>query len=86
MNITEDPPSKRLRSTTPLSKQENGLSEMNGDSVVFGAEVVVYDRQQRCQLTDGDYELALARQEIDRMPTCPKHASWETVMDGKVGL
>ena len=53
---------------------------------IYGAELVVYDRHKRCQLTDGDYELALTPQDMVKNITSKKQATWETVMDGKVNI
>ena len=55
--------------------------ESEKESVVYGAELVIYDKYKRCLLTEGDYEVAL--QELSTM-TYKKQASWETVMEGKV--
>ena len=57
---------------------------MNGDveEKLYGAELVVYDKHRRCQLTDGDYEVAL--QDLATKIDSKRQASWETVMDGKV--
>ena len=55
--------------------------ESEKESVVYGAELVIYDKHKRCLLTEGDYEVAL--QELTAM-AYKKQASWETVMEGKV--
>ena len=51
--------------------------------MVYGAELVVYDKHKRCLLTEGDYEVAL--QDLTTKVPSKKQATWETVMDGKVG-
>ncbi len=55
--------------------------EVDDEQIVYGAELVIYDKYKRCLLTEGDYEVAL--QEVETT-TPRKQASWETVMDGKV--
>ena len=40
--------------------------------------------KDNCQLTNGDYEVAL--QEVRPKVMNGKHASWEMLMDGKVGV
>ncbi|KAG8231689.1 hypothetical protein J437_LFUL007464, partial [Ladona fulva] len=68
----EPPPKRRRSSSIPVSQQgmqrstenDNG----NGESRLYGAELVVYDRHNRCLLTDGDYELALQVSQIYTPP------------------
>lgn len=50
------------------------------EQAVYGTELVIYDRHQRCQLTDGDYEIAM--ESVDMISK--KQATWETVVDDKV--
>ncbi|XP_070579549.1 polycomb protein suz12-A-like isoform X2 [Ptychodera flava] len=69
-----EPDKKRLK-----LKHSNDRSSV--DSIVYGAELVVYDKHRRCLLTDGDYELAL--QEMGSKANNRRTASWETIMDGK---
>lgn len=50
--------------------------------MVYGGELIIYDKHRRCMLTEGDYEVAL--QDLDNKVQSKKQATWETVMDGKV--
>ncbi|XP_046404195.1 polycomb protein suz12-A isoform X2 [Ischnura elegans] len=58
-----EPPPKRRRSSMHVSQQgiqRSGENDVNmGESRLYGAELVVYDRHNRCLLIDGDYELGL---------------------------
>lgn len=62
-------------SNEPSAKRVNS-------SKVYGAELVIFDKQNRCLLTNGEYALAL--EEIIQTPTnmSPKKlANWETIPD-----
>lgn len=48
----------------------------------YTAELVVYDKYQRCLLTEGEYEIAL--HDMRQKVLSKKHATWETVMGGQV--
>lgn len=61
-------------------KKRNG--QTYSTAIVYGSELVIYDRQKRCQLSDGDYEIVLKELQTKVLPK--KLASWETIMDGKV--
>ncbi|XP_022080334.1 polycomb protein suz12-A-like [Acanthaster planci] len=51
------------------------------DTFTYTSELVVLDREN-CLLTNGDYEVAM--QEVrPKVTTNGRHASWETLMDGK---
>ena len=59
---------------------------MNKDSVsskLFTAELVVYDKNAQCQLTDGEYEVILT--EVDpkrlKMEQKLKNFTWENSID-----
>ncbi|XP_013401571.1 polycomb protein suz12 [Lingula anatina] len=69
-------------SEPPTKRRKNGkVSDMDGTELIFGAELVIYDKHKRCLLTDGDYELALT--DLTSRMSPKKQATWETVMDGK---
>ncbi|XP_064602892.1 polycomb protein suz12-like isoform X2 [Liolophura sinensis] len=70
---SEEPQTKRRRNgrTSPFEE----------DVLLFGSELVIYDRHKRCQLTDGEYEMALRDLGTKALPK--KQATWETVLDGK---
>ncbi|XP_023241413.1 polycomb protein suz12-like isoform X1 [Centruroides sculpturatus] len=63
----------------PHKKRKNGKGQFD-EFRQFGAELVVYDKQQRCLLSDGEYQLVL--QECGHQ-TSPKKSSWETLADSK---
>uniref|UniRef100_UPI0035900A4F polycomb protein SUZ12 isoform X2 n=1 Tax=Myxine glutinosa TaxID=7769 RepID=UPI0035900A4F len=67
LDVTDEVPSKRGRRD-------------EGDKVYL-AELTVFDKNRRCQLLDGDYEVALQEQEV-WLPG-RRRATWETVIDGK---
>ncbi|XP_018320290.1 polycomb protein Su(z)12 isoform X2 [Agrilus planipennis] len=69
----------------PVIKRRKSISNLNGRSFeetkLYGSELVVYDKHNRCLLTDGDYEVVM--QEIPGISkTSPKkHSSWENISD-----
>ncbi|ESP03845.1 hypothetical protein LOTGIDRAFT_71464, partial [Lottia gigantea] len=66
----------------PVKRRKNGHNgHLESDSVVYCAELVIYDKNKRCLLTDGEYELLLREQGLKSMQK--KNATWETVVDGK---
>ena len=51
------------------------------DSQLYASELVVYDKYNRCLLTDADYELVL-QEVVTTTKTSPKkYSSWESVSD-----
>ncbi|XP_011498997.1 PREDICTED: polycomb protein suz12-A [Ceratosolen solmsi marchali] len=70
----EEPAQKRRKST-------NGTAiKSNSDEVkLYGSELVVYDKHNRCLLTDGDYELGLQEVQTSVRASPKKHSSWETI-------
>lgn len=50
---------------------------------MYGSELVVYDKHNRCLLTDGDYELGLQEVQANVRSSPKKHSSWETIPDIK---
>lgn len=71
------PAAKRRRNSRASGEEDEYLER----KVVYGAELVVYDKHKRCLLTEGDYEVAL--QDLTTKVPSKKQATWETVMDGK---
>ncbi|XP_071481229.1 polycomb protein suz12-A-like [Diadema antillarum] len=69
------PPPPPQSSQPPQNHEEEPVA-------MFASELVVVDKQNKCQLLDGTYELAL--QEVQSKSTHKYHsASWETIADGK---
>ena len=85
--LPDDPYPKRRRTSRILSNGDHKHIDsenlnLQDEEVLYGAELVIYDKHRRCQLTDGDYELAL--QDLDIPDPAKAQATWETVLDGKV--
>ncbi|XP_029676766.1 polycomb protein suz12-B [Formica exsecta] len=73
----EEPAQKRRKSST-------GSIKTAGDEVKqYGSELTVYDKHNRCLLTDGEYELGLQEVQTNVRSSPKKHNSWETVVDIK---
>ncbi|XP_029161266.1 polycomb protein suz12-B [Nylanderia fulva] len=73
----EEPAQKRRKSST-------GSIKTAGDEVKqYGSELTVYDKHNRCLLTDGEYELGLQEVQTNIRSSPKKHNSWETVVDIK---
>ena len=94
-NLTQDePPAKRRRVArgSPQGEWEDGNVSENSNScetehTVYTAELIVFDNNKHCLLTDGDYELALS--EKHKRPGRKKgilsnRTSWENVFEGQV--
>ncbi|PNF35214.1 Polycomb protein suz12-B [Cryptotermes secundus] len=67
-----EPAQKRRKSSGPVK----GLLE---DTKLFGSELIVYDKHNRCLLTDGDYELVLQEVQANVKGSPKKLSSWETI-------
>ncbi|KAG7205440.1 hypothetical protein KM043_007432 [Ampulex compressa] len=73
----EEPAQKRRKSST-------GSIKTGGEEVkLYGSELIVYDKHNRCLLTDGDYELGLQEVQTNVRSSPKKHSSWESVPDIK---
>jgi polycomb protein SUZ12 len=46
---------------------------------LFGSELIVYDKHNRCLLTDGDYELVLQEVQANVKGSPKKLSSWEAI-------
>ena len=93
-NLTPDePPAKRRRVArgSPQGEWDDGSASENSNSyetehTVYTAELIVFDNNKHCLLTDGDYELALS--EKHKRPGRKKgilsnRTSWENVFEGQ---
>ncbi|KAG7295922.1 hypothetical protein JYU34_021012 [Plutella xylostella] len=85
----EEPATKRLKSSSEQHLNSNGSSH-NGTGEVkwcklYGSELIVYDKHNRCLLTNGEYDLVLhdagpgARSPIPKSPHKALMAQWETI-------
>ncbi|XP_017882147.1 polycomb protein suz12-B isoform X2 [Ceratina calcarata] len=72
-----EPAQKRRKSSTGSIK--NGGEDIK----LYGSELIVYDKHNRCLLTDGDYELGLQEVQTNIRSSPKKHSSWESVPDIK---
>ncbi|OAD57569.1 Polycomb protein SUZ12 [Eufriesea mexicana] len=73
----DEPAQKRRKSST-------GSIKTGGEEIkLYGSELIVYDKHNRCLLTDGDYELGLQEVQTNIRSSPKKHSSWETVPDIK---
>ncbi|XP_003706889.2 polycomb protein Su(z)12 [Megachile rotundata] len=73
----DEPAQKRRKSST-------GSIKTTGEEVkLYGSELIVYDKHNRCLLTDGDYELGLQEVQTNIRSSPKKHSSWESVPDIK---
>ncbi|XP_078729096.1 polycomb protein SUZ12 isoform X3 [Lampetra fluviatilis] len=71
LDVTDDIPSKRRRSSCHREDTEK----------VYTSELTVFDKNRRCQLLDGEYEVAM--QELEDCHISKKRATWETFLEGK---
>ena len=64
-------------------KIRSGINNDGDSNKLLGRELVVYDKQSRCLLTEGEYELVLSEvydsQELHCGNSPKKNASWENV-------
>lgn len=70
----------------PAQKRRKSASSIKpgGEEIkLYGSELVVYDKHNRCLLTDGDYELGLQEVQTNIRSSPKKHSSWESVPDIK---
>ena len=91
----DEPPTKRRRTAqvSPDPECDSGSASENSsvyetEHKVYIAELIVFDNNKHCLLTDGDYELALS--EKHKKPGRKKgilsnRTSWENVFEGQVG-
>ena len=91
----DPPPRKRLRRSseervTRSSDREGTLRDKHqtkstDEVTTYSAELLLYDRQRRCPLSAGRYDVAVEEPKPSSSSTpLGKHSTWETVTDGKV--
>ncbi|GLV39453.1 Su(z)12 [Carabus blaptoides fortunei] len=73
-NDTDDEPALKRRKSTSIMKSFEG-------SKLYASELIVYDKHNRCLLTDGDYELGLQDVSTNVKTSPRKHSSWECITD-----
>ncbi|XP_039755360.1 polycomb protein suz12-B isoform X1 [Pararge aegeria] len=81
-NGDDEPLSKRLKSSTDLNSSNTDTKW----SKLYGSELIVYDKHNRCLLTNGEYDLVLhdvtpggRSATIARSPHKALMAQWETI-------
>lgn len=91
----DGPPTKRRRThcASPDAEWDSGSASEHSSSYdvehkVYIAELIVFDNNKHCLLTDGDYELALS--EKHKKPGRKKgilsnRSSWDNVFEGQMG-
>ncbi|XP_045464922.1 polycomb protein SUZ12 [Harmonia axyridis] len=67
-NDNEEPENKRMKIDS-----DNSI-----ESQLYGAELTVYDKHNRCYLTDGDYDVVVTNF-VSNSPK--KHSNWENISD-----
>ena len=53
------------------------------EAKVYGTELIVYDKYNRCLLTDAEYELSLQEILVNARSSPKKYSSWETIPEVK---
>ncbi|XP_046751714.1 polycomb protein suz12-B isoform X3 [Diprion similis] len=77
-NCDLDEPAQKRR------KSVNGSIKNGGEEIkLYGSELIVYDKHNRCLLTDGDYELGLQEVQTNVRASPKKHSSWECITEIK---
>lgn len=61
-------------------RKSNGLSD-NNNVRLYGSELTVYDKHNRCYLSDGDYDLVVQDLSTNTKNSPKKYSSWENVND-----
>ncbi|CAD6239449.1 GSCOCG00008693001-RA-CDS [Cotesia congregata] len=70
-------PAQKRRKSSP------GSYKCGEQVKLYGSELIVYDKHNRCLLTDGDYELSLQEVQTNVRSSPKKHSSWESIVDIK---
>lgn len=74
-DIQEDEPAVKRRKST------NSIIRTFEETKLYCSELTVYDKHNRCLLTDGDYELGLNEFTTNIKTSPKKHTSWENIAD-----
>ncbi|XP_056634936.1 polycomb protein SUZ12 [Diorhabda carinulata] len=64
----------------PASKKRKS-NNASDNSKLYGAELTVYDKHNRCYLSDGDYDIVVQDFSTNTKNSIKKHSSWENVND-----
>ncbi|XP_033938624.1 polycomb protein suz12-B isoform X2 [Pseudochaenichthys georgianus] len=75
---------ENIEVTDAPSRKKRSSSHREGETTeTFVAQMTVFDKNRRLQLLDGEYEVSM--QGMEDSPVSKKRATWETILDGKVG-
>ncbi|KAJ8916907.1 hypothetical protein NQ315_013376 [Exocentrus adspersus] len=74
-------PDREVEDDEPALKKRKSNGCLENNTKLYGAELTVYDKHNRCYLSDGDYDIV-----VQDFSTCSKyspkkHSSWENVND-----
>lgn len=64
-----------------LKKRKSNGHTIDNNTKLFGAELTIYDKHNRCYLTDGDYDVVVQDFSVSAKNSPKKHSSWENVND-----
>lgn len=65
----------------PTIKKRKSCNSLENNVKIYGAELTVYDKYNRCYLSDGDYDIVVHDVSQHSKNSIKKHSSWEHVED-----
>lgn len=71
----------KIKDSSRIDEPESKRIKLENDNVnfqLYGAELTVYDKHNRCYLTDGDYDVVV-QNFVSNSPK--KHSNWENISD-----
>lgn len=64
-----------------LKKRKSNGNLLYEESKLYGSELIIYDKHNRCLLSNGDYEVVLQEVTSQTKNSPKKHSSWESVSE-----
>lgn len=64
-----------------LKKRKSNGNILFEESKLYGSELIIYDKHNRCLLSNGDYEVVLQEVTSNTKTSPKKHSSWESVAE-----
>lgn len=64
-----------------LKKRKSNGNLLFEESKLYGSELIIYDKHNRCLLSNGDYEVVLQEVTNQTKNSPKKHSSWESVAE-----
>lgn len=64
-----------------LKKRKTNGNILFEESKLYGSELIIYDKHNRCLLSNGDYEVVLQEVANQTKNSPKKHSSWESVSE-----